>query len=99
MGNGFFDAGSLIKPNQARDVVLGGESFNEFFAVLINSPNQIVGHANVKGAFALARKNIDKEGHEQRLKAMRRFVMCQNTNFCKQSKQKAPAWTPARRLG
>jgi len=65
VGDGFFDALGLIEPDQPCHVVLRGEPFNEFFAVLIDAPHQVIGHANIKRAVALAGEDVDKVGHAQ----------------------------------
>ena len=78
MLNSRFDAVSLVKPNQSIDVVLGGETDRDFFAMLENPPNEVGGHANVQSAMALTCHDVDKISHLQRL-----LILCGDGEYTK----------------
>ena len=57
--DGAFHAGMYFVPDETVDAVFPGEARNQVGLVLPHAPRQVRGHADVKGAVALAGEDVD----------------------------------------
>jgi hypothetical protein len=91
MLNSLFDAVSLIKQDQSIDVVLGGETDRDFFAMLEDPPNEVVGHFNVQTTMSLTCHDVDKISHLKRL-----LILCGDGKYIKMDSRLRGCDTKAR---